>query len=267
MPLEGDIREIPLIDIIEMLALGNRTGVLYFKGARYAAKIFFKNGRIIFAKSLGEFVEKLGEILKRKGLITPKKLDEVLADLTQDKQHSDKRLGDYLVEKGVLTQDVIVKAVTYQIEETINKILTETMGSFQFKVEEFPSSEDIFIDKSAESILMEAVRRIDEFNKIKQMIGGISRRYIISRNMQRKNIDINLTFEEWKVVINMTGDKSLEQIAQETKVDSFFVAKIAYVLLNLNIIEPAGNIETYGISKNLTLDDINDIKQYLEVLS
>ncbi len=266
MPLEGDIREIPLVDIIEMLSLGNRTGVLYFKGARYAAKVFFKNGRIIFAKSLGEYIEKLGEILVRKGLITPKRLDEALSTI-QDKKNSDKRLGDVLVENGYLSQDIVVKAVTYQIEETINKILTESMGSFQFKVEELPSAEDIFIDKSAASILMEAVRRIDEYNKIKQTIGGISRRYIIAKKMQHNNIDINLTFNEWKVLMNMTGEKTLEQIAHETKVDTFFVAKIAYVLLNLSIIEPAESIERYGISKNLTLDDINDIKRYLEELS
>ena len=264
MPLKGNIEEIPLFDVIQMLALGKRTGVLYIKGARYAAKIYFRKGRIVFARLLGGKIEKIGEILVRKGYLTQKKLNMVLDKYIGTDDFANKKLGEILVSLGILTYDIIEKAVTYQIEETIFEVLTETMGTYSFNIEPIPEGEDIFIDKSAESILIEAVRRIDEWKKIKEKIPSMSKRYRIARKLEAKNININFTFEEWKVFVNMTGDKTLEQIAAITKVDTFLVAKIAYFLLGVKIIELADDVIVYGVAKKITDEDIYEIRKFLE---
>ena len=58
-----------------------------------------------------EIMKKLGDILIESGLLTPEKLEEALAE---QKKNKGKKLGDILVDMGILTDIQIMKALEYQ---------------------------------------------------------------------------------------------------------------------------------------------------------
>ena len=70
MELSGDLSDFTLTDILQILALSRKTGVLSLKGSDYSGKIVLEGGRIAYATCLPG--ESLYDRLLREGMISPK---------------------------------------------------------------------------------------------------------------------------------------------------------------------------------------------------
>jgi hypothetical protein len=142
------------------------TGVLEISRGPVTKTLYFKGGRIVFAAS-GDPNDRLGEMLLRQGKITLDQLEEALR-----RRGSGKRLGTLLVEVGSLTPDGLVAAVLEQVRTIVLDVLAWTEGSYRFKPGDLPTKEAVTLDMHTGALLLEAVRRIPSFVRIRQSVGG-----------------------------------------------------------------------------------------------
>src|SRR5688572_10021270 len=151
MAIKGSLREASLPDVLQLLAMGKKTGCLSVTHRSSFGYIYFDKGRICYA-SIVNRRDRLGDILVKRGLVSQAQLDAAVA--AQDKQR-DKRLGEILVEQEAITREDLHRQIKVQIEEAVFFLFTWTAGTFNFEADIRPEEQDLLVSINPESLLLE----------------------------------------------------------------------------------------------------------------
>jgi len=118
-------------------------------------------------------------------------------------------------------------------EEAIYALAIWSSGEFQFTPGE--ESDTVSIQRSNTSLLMEAVRRLDEWKVLSRKIPGVE---YVPVFIQRETAEpVTLSPPEWNLTIQIDGKKTVEEIARATGSSSFETAKVLYGLVTANLVE------------------------------
>ena len=77
MAIKGSLKEASLPDVLQLLALGQKTGCLSIADRSNFGYIYFDKGRICYA-SIVNRRDRLGDILVKHGTISPDQLDAAI---------------------------------------------------------------------------------------------------------------------------------------------------------------------------------------------
>src|SRR5438309_1733711 len=158
MAIKGSLKEASLPDVLQLLALGQKTGCLSIADRSNFGYIYFDRGRISYA-SIVNRRDRLGDILVKHDKITQEQLD---AAIHRQAKERDKKLGEILVIQNVLTQQELERYMRMQIEESVYYLFTWTQGTFNFEADVRPEQQDFLVSINPESLLLEGARRVDE---------------------------------------------------------------------------------------------------------
>jgi hypothetical protein len=137
--------------------------------------IFFDEGWIIYAAIVNRR-DRLGDMLLANGLVTRAQLDQALA--LQNTAPS-RRIGDLLVNLGILAPEQLRRFVRLQIEEAVYSLFAWNTGTFSFEAGVRPDSEDVLERINPESLLLEGARRVDEWSLIEKKIPSFDLIYAV----------------------------------------------------------------------------------------
>lgn len=168
MSLVGNLVDLPLTDIFQIVTLSKRTGILKIASAEHPeqkAAITFLEGNIIKASSSRNRTP-LGTFLIRKGLISEAQRDTALAIQKQTMEP----LATILVRQQVLPWETIEPVLVEYIQGVIFELLKWDEGHFEFNL--LSSPRDVLPPHPAEFVLrdgvptqhliIEGLRRLDE---------------------------------------------------------------------------------------------------------
>lgn len=113
-------------------------------------------------------------------------------------------------------------------------------GSFRFYENEPPASQAAPITISNEFLIIEGIRRADEWEKLRDRIPSLDLILGLVADPVAGNRDINLKPDEWRVLTMINGRDSVRTIARRTTFGDFKTARIVYHLLTSGLIEPLG---------------------------
>ncbi|MEI6206528.1 MAG: response regulator [Desulfuromonadales bacterium] len=139
MSLEGKLEDLSLGEILQIVSLSRKTGILNLSSKGREGAIFFRLGMVISASS-SAFQQSLGEILMQKGVINLAVLRKALS--LQQAQGFRERLGVILVKNFGAPPDVVEDIVRDQIENVVFSLFAWTGGSFRFTVQDTIESLD-----------------------------------------------------------------------------------------------------------------------------
>jgi hypothetical protein len=128
MPLRGDVKTFSLTAIVRLINAEAKTGVLTVAGEGRKSLVYFKDGKIVFTSGYRAKELRLGALLKANNLITEEKLQEML----KIAKVVEKRLGTLLLERGYISQENLVRILSYQVKEAITEILTWQDADFTY---------------------------------------------------------------------------------------------------------------------------------------
>jgi hypothetical protein len=129
MQLTGDLSDFALTDILQILALSRKTGMVLLEGAGWAGRITIENGRITEATL--QPGESLTESLSLAGLLGPHQNSLAAnADLTQQ------QLEKLLVSTGILTRNGLAAAIKRHTQRVIGKLVRLEKGRFSIALGE-----------------------------------------------------------------------------------------------------------------------------------
>ncbi|UCE27829.1 MAG: DUF4388 domain-containing protein [Candidatus Coatesbacteria bacterium] len=246
LTLEGKIEDFSIGEIIQVIAMGRKTGTLVIDGAREQISIYFKDGKAVYANPVYQR-EHLGNILVKHGVITR---DDVNDALDLQKELNDRgervRIGPILVSMGVLTNEVLSKYVTAQIKESIYTIMAEKSGSFKFSSDIDMSSRDIVIELDVEETILEGTRLIDAWAIIKDKLVDFDDVYAINANPADVG-SIQLTIDEWKILTLLDGQRSINDVIEIAKLSRFEVCKTIYNFVQLKLVKKLDRESINGV--------------------
>lgn len=158
--LRGKIELFGVTNVFQMLHLAEATGKLVLDAAGQKARVYFHQGRLIYARSDGD-TERLGDYLVRRGILQRSQLEgaKMRSGLAEGK-----RIGAILVEGGSLSQAELAEAVREQIKEVVYRLVGIEAGSFAFYSQIYPENEDILLDVSLDLLMVEGLRKLDELH-------------------------------------------------------------------------------------------------------
>jgi hypothetical protein len=161
MSLEGQLEDLGLADIIQILSLSKRSGELSIRRQQDSGYVIFSRGQIIFgsAPSVGPF----GLSLAKKGIISQDILTKAVT--LQKQQSNEKPIGTILHEIGV-DKEILERELRSHMTAVVRDLLSWKKGFFHFELGA-PGDDSIILSNgmSAEYLLLEGARMSDEEGK------------------------------------------------------------------------------------------------------
>ena len=236
MAIEGPLRELKTEDVLQLLDLARKTGVLSVRSERYndEALVHFDQGAIVFA-ARRKSMRRLGQQLLRAGKLTERELERALE---VQRQNPMLRLGEILLEMGSVDAGELEQQLRFQVEETIYDLMAWDEGYFRF--EEMPASNPPKrhpVKVRVESLLMEGARRIDEWTRLESKVPNTEAIPVLSVSTTDQEQPLTLRGDEWEVLAAIDGERDVRQIAADLGRSSFDVAKIVYGLATMGLVE------------------------------
>ena len=174
MALQGTLEDFGIADIFQLIGQQQKTGLLVLSRKDNTIQIAFREGFIVSAEvQHRDKPERLGQMLVGAGLCSR---DQIQKALEQQKKTLLK-LGAILVENGILKKTDLDEFIYLQTKETIFKLFRWNSGDYQFIPQDVQPEVDSFQPISAEHILMDGFRIIDEWPAIRKKIGSFSAIY------------------------------------------------------------------------------------------
>ena len=133
MSLVGKLEDLGLAEILQIVSLSHKSGVLELNSRGRTGTIFFRDGQVIRATAT-TFPEHLGGLLLRSGLIDPNTLRQAL--LIQQTSSCGRRLGQILAAEFGVDRTAIDALVRTQIEQIVYSFFAWGEGGFVFELGE-----------------------------------------------------------------------------------------------------------------------------------
>jgi CheY-like chemotaxis protein len=132
MSLVGTLEELGLGEILQIVSLSRKTGILSLSSKGRDGSVFFRQGQVVRAAS-STYQQSLGEVLIQKGVIDLAVLRKSLA--YQQENGFRERLGVILVKNFGVSQDIVEEVVREQIENVVFSLFAWAEGTFSFEVQ------------------------------------------------------------------------------------------------------------------------------------
>src|ERR1051325_5213144 len=275
MALEGTLRDFSLADIFQLIGLQRKTGVLTLRAKDDTVTVTFLDGKVVGADSMSHRLEnRLGNVLIKSGAITQDQLNQALAIQKETLQ----RLGFVLTHYGIISADALKSAIQLQILQIVYRLFRWKDGDYHFSQETtIEYDRDNVVPITAESILMEGARMIDEWPIIEKRIRSydqVFRKKLTDQEIvvvgadEADEIDfdgdashrarrrpaaagdkIRISREEKAIYDVVDGTVTVGDIVEVSRLSEFDANKALYELLTRDLIE-----EVRGQSAQAVLD-------------
>jgi len=216
-----------LPDLLQWLASTRKTGTLYLKRRSIEKRLLFQDG-VIHSSWSNDPAESLGQFLLRDGLISEEQLFKAL--LVQESEGG--LYGAILVSEGLLDEDYLRKALNKKAEETIYNMFLWPDAAFEFRDEDQPPSFFVELDLTVTSVVLEGVRRVDEWKRIREVIPSLKTTFRVVRSPHRVDDP-----KELQMLGLVAMGQSLAQVSMETRLSEFEAAEILLRLHGRGLIE------------------------------
>jgi len=234
MALKGNLRDFSTTQLLNLINLARKTGLLVVESKNGSAQVFFREGKLIYAAYGGQD-GRLTSMLVRSGKLTPAQANKINE---QPEARNDRELGALLIQYGHLTQNDIVASVKAYVLDVVYRLFSWTDGTFRFEPSQLPPEDrTIQVRVDLENVIMEGSRRIKEIERLREELPDLDVALRFTDRPDARLRNINLSVDEWRVVSFINPKNSIRQIAQANSMNEFQIRKIVYGMLQAGLVE------------------------------
>lgn len=260
MALEGTLKDFSLADIFQLIGLQRKTGVLTLTSKTDTVTVTFLDGQVVAADNVNKKIEnRLGHVLVKKGTLTEDQLKRAL----QIQNETLQRLGFILVEHKIISREELRDALQLQILGVIYSLFRWKDGDYHFSQEStIEYDRENVVPITAESILMEGARMIDEWPIIEKRIRSsdmvlrkkpVSQDIVVAEEDDLDEIDfeddepakttsapsdaIKISKAEKQTYDLVDGQRAIREIVERSRLTEFDTCKNLYELMMRDLIE------------------------------
>jgi hypothetical protein len=235
MALVGNIRDFGLSDFLYLVDRGYKTGCLHLSRGSDEASLFFDKGKLVTVIRTN-IAAPVAELLVDKGKLTSQQAQHAIAAQRNDGGAS---IGQVLIQLNYISRDDLQKLLQQHIEEAVYTLFGWPEGDFRFEQNQRPAPESLAMPTPlpVEHLIMEGVRRIDEWGRIRDRIPSTDMIVKFVDQPGEKAKGINLAPDEWRVFARINGKDTLAEIARKTNMSEFDVCRIVYGFLTAGLVD------------------------------
>jgi len=228
MALEGSLKEFGLADILQLIHLQHKTGVLTLEGRMDTVRLMFYEGNIVSAETKRKAESKrFGKLLLKKGLLKEEDIQKAL----EEQQTTGEKIGRILIKKGLIEKEQLQDILTTQITEIVIQLFSWKDGTYEFSPQGVAVDKELPVTLDTQHVLMEGLRIVDEWSLIE---GKLTPDTIFEKTGK----SAELTQDEEEILEFVDGEGDVSTIIDASHMDSFEASKSLVVLMEKGVIEP-----------------------------
>lgn len=233
MALKGNLRDIHLTQILNLVNLAKKTGNLQVQGEDKTTWLFFQDGDLVCSQH-AEDNGNLLSILRKSNRLSPTQLRLVEG---RARDINDKAVGLSLINAGYFSRRDILDCLKDHYTELAQQVLTWTEGVFEFENDEPHPLEKIPVRIELKNIIIEGARRMQEWEQLQDEIPSLE---MALKFRERPGTDVhnlNFSMEEWRVISYVNPKNTIQKIARTTNLNDLEIRRIVYTLLQAGVVE------------------------------
>jgi Domain of unknown function (DUF4388) len=232
LALTGTLREFGLVDLLSLVRVTRKSGVLSINGQAEALDLYFRDGRLIHFATPPHRLD-LGQLLLRTGRATQEQLGSIPPDLSS----SEKAVAVALMEATGLTRPELLSLYAAQAGEVIGQALMWPDGEFAFGPEADLDENDVSFDLDAGSLIEGLRARQDQWRVLRSVLPHLEYRLRFSTSRRTRLEPVILSPTEWAVVTQLGGPATLDDVRQHLSLDEFQIRQAVQRLVSEGLLE------------------------------
>jgi hypothetical protein len=235
MALKGNLRDVSLNQLLNLIHLARKTGALAVQNdtGTGSARLFFREGKLTYA-AMNAQESRLTDMMLKVGKITP---DQAMLVQSRSRVDTDKELGLLMIQNNILSQTDIVQGVKSFLLDSIYQLLTWPSGVFRFEANQLPPEERVTVPVGLEHVIMEGTRRAQEWEQLRDDLPDLDAPLKFSEKPDTNLRNINLSVDQWKVISFINSKNTMRQIADYLRLDEFQIRRIVAGLQSAGLVE------------------------------
>ena len=243
MGIKGSLKEASFPDVIQLLSMGQKTGILTVIEKGHFGSITFYKGKIVDSYLINR-KNRIGELLLNSGELSKEQLSSIL----ETQKRTGERLGSILLKEKFVSKSSLLKYLKQQIKETIFTMMSWDKGYFNFE----PRFSDVYEESIAidpESLLLESAKRADELSAVSLDILRDSS--ILNPTSSPEKIS-GLSEKEKRVYSLLDGEKTLEVLIEASPFDRFETKELMSSLVRKEFCSVIDGIRPQSVSTKIS---------------
>ncbi|NIO00923.1 MAG: DUF4388 domain-containing protein [Candidatus Latescibacteria bacterium] len=235
MALEGNLTAFGLSEIFQLIAVQQKSGMLSVNSEDRSMVIFFKGGSLVSTRDRRRrSSDPLKDYFTRYGILSQADLMRIMDISAKSKLD----MTEVIVSENFLTEEEMRRHYRNQIQEAVHEILTWEQCSYKF----IPSQEILdglktWGEFGIEGMLMESMRRIDEFPEMLKVFPDPS--MVILRT--DKEAPEDLAPNEKTILDLLSEERTLNYLISQGKMSSFETYEALKHLKEKELIDTKGD--------------------------
>jgi hypothetical protein len=219
MAFAGNLQTMQLAELLQWLSQGRKTGTLVIEHGAVEKRIFCRDGRIIASASTDPH-EYLGEFLVRHGHIEV----EALNAAVRRQEETGMLLGKLLVTTGALAEGDLQPLLEVKTRESLYDLFTWPEGRFEFFDGQLPDKEMIPTRLEVTGIVLEAVRRLDEWGRIREAVPTLDAVPVVVKSVD----DAKAAAVERRVLAEIDDRSTVREIRDRARTTDFIACEAIF---------------------------------------
>lgn len=250
----GSLQETPLPQILRRVFIEQLRGTLTLTRGDDLRRLYFEKGELRTATSSREG-QRIGSFLRRRGRVTE---DDIRRAADEVSRQKGSRLGQKLVERGLLTKAAIDAEMKRLVEEIVFSAFEWDSGDYRFEPSSAVLDPNVVLPFSTAAIIVEGIRRLPEGPIFRERLGDGGRVLRLSRDPMSRYQYLPLAPQEAYVLSRIDGLLDLDSLLAIAGASRMSAAKTVYALLSCGLVEwktdAAGKRETVGTVATLNVE-------------
>jgi len=268
MAFKGTLREVKVPDILQLISLQKKTGILTFNSQEGFITLIFEDGSIIGIDAFPKKLEmRVGNVFVKQEIISEEMLQRALAI----QKRTNQKVGEILIGMGLIDEKIIPEVLKIQATQIVLSLFNWKKGEYNFKVLDFVDKElRLFTPIAVDNLIMEGVQMLDEWPLIKKAIPSeeivFEPVYLGSRKIvlvseyddEAKPADENtllMTEAEVNLLKHINGRNTVKDIVELGQFTEYKVYKTLYNLFNKGLMKKKLKTETQEIQERKLSED------------
>jgi hypothetical protein len=228
----GDLSKTALPEVLFTIDRFQVPGVIEASHGETLKRVFIKEGSVIHATS-SDLEDSLGTFLFRQGNLS----EEVYRVIMRDRRKQNKRLGETLVEKGILSPQEVYEAIREQLKAIVWSLFYWTEGQVAFSIGEFKDPDMMRILLPMRQVILNGIKQAPNAKALVSRLGRKETVYTPSYTLEDV-VELALEAEDYQLLQLVDGKRSLYEICSSGPRNPSENAKLMYAFRVLQLARP-----------------------------
>ena len=241
MALHGTLGDLGMSDFFQLVGQQKKSGVLIVSSAQVSVKAAFSDGSLIWAETIDPNGQRDALVSLMLGArVIDKGKAAKIGELSRNTLKSPGRIA---VDEGAADPAVVKRLSALRNTNAISILFSLTAGEYEFIPGDVPVDSDLDSPKEPDSVILDAMRAIDEWPTVRSRIRFYNTRWRPRKDAPRyKDAADVMKFGEGENVVwmrlNEHPGSDVRQLIDTLMLGEFETCRVLYSLTEAGMIEP-----------------------------